>query len=58
MKKHWGDDSKNAQMKPLAKKYRYFADMGDFEGFVDAYPCRSEQSQISSTPVLFSDLVR
>ena len=31
--------------------------LGEFEGFVDVCPGRSEQSQISSTPVLFSDVV-
>ena len=44
-------------MKPLAKKRYNLADLGDFEGFVDLYPCRSRHYQISSTPVLLSDAV-
>ena len=30
-----------AYVKPLAKKPNYLADLGEFEGFVDLYPCRS-----------------
>ena len=31
-------------MKPLAKKYQYLADSGEFEGFVDLYPGQSMQT--------------
>ena len=31
-------------MKASAKKRYNLADLGDFEGFVDLYPCLSEQS--------------
>jgi len=34
-------------VKPLAKKYHYLADSGEFEGFAHLYPWESEQSQIS-----------
>ena len=44
-------------MKASAKKRYNLADLGDFEGFVDLYPCRSRHYQISSTPVLLSDAV-
>ena len=44
-------------MKPLAKKYHYLADSGEFEGFAHLYPRESEQSQISLTPLLLSQSV-
>ena len=53
--KRWNE--KKSYMKPLAKKRYNLADLGDFEGFVDLYPCRSRHYQISSTPVLLSDAV-
>ena len=31
--------------------------LGEFEGFVEVCPCQCHQSQISLTPVLFSDAV-
>ena len=34
------------QMKPLAKKYHYLANLGEFEGFVDVCPCRSCDASI------------
>ena len=47
----------DSHVKACAKKCYNLADLGDFEGFVDLYPCRSEQNEISSTPVLLSDAV-
>ena len=50
-------NGRNPYMKASAKKRYNLADLGDFEGFVDLYPCRSVHSEISSMPVLLSDAV-
>ena len=47
----------DSYMKASAKKCYNLADLDDFEGSVDLYPCRSVHSEISSTPVLLSDAV-
>ena len=43
-------------MKPLAKKYQYLADLGEFEWFVDVCPaCLPEQSQKLNAGVIFQE---